>query len=382
MCASECSQLGVNKTNSLNRRRTHCLRFSLPQGCPCGFLFMKELTEMTIEPYDDDLEDQPIRALHVRKVSSGRPRNKTENAGKLAQHQKNRPVSENLPRFSYQASRHEASWLYESLGEFLENQWIADVLSMIKGGKEAAVYRCVPDPHLHVEALAAKVYRPRLFRSLKNDHVYRQGRSNLDSNGHLIKDDGMLHAIAKKTEYGRELMHSSWIEYEYQNMLLLKDAGADVPRVYAREKNAILMDFIGYAGQPAPLLNDVQLERNEANQLFERVLHNIQIMLENNRVHADLSAYNILYCDGGITLIDFPQTIDPRENNNAAWIFARDIRRVCEYFALQGVRTNPGRLAAEMWNACHFPNVAALDPHYLDENSAADRRAWDRENRA
>ncbi|MEN6410986.1 MAG: RIO1 family regulatory kinase/ATPase, partial [Anaerolineaceae bacterium] len=282
---------------------------------------------MTIEPYDDDYEDQNNRAIHVRKIPSERSLNKAKKPGKSTQRQENHTASEELPQFSYHASRHEASWLYESLGDFLENQWIADVLSMIKGGKEAAVYRCVPDPHMHVEALAAKVYRPRLFRSLKNDHVYRQGRSNLDSNGHLIKDDGMLHAIAKKTEYGRELMHSSWIEYEYQNMLLLKAAGADVPQVYARGKNAMLMDFIGYAGQPAPLLNDVQLERNEANLLFERVLRNIQIMLENNRVHADLSAYNILYCDAGITLIDFPQTIDPRENHNAAWIFARDVRR-------------------------------------------------------
>ena len=83
--------------------------------------------------------------------------------------------------------------------------------------------------------------------------------------------------------------------------------------------------------------------------LFERVLHNMDILLAQGKVHGDLSAYNILYWQGQISLIDFPQVVSPRENRNAYPIFQRDVRRVCDYFARQGVRADAGRLARELW---------------------------------
>ncbi len=45
--------------------------------------------------------------------------------------------------------------------------------------------------------------------------------------------------------------------------------------------------------------------------LYERLLRNIEIMLEHGIVHGDLSAYNVLYWEGQITLIDFPQVVSP-----------------------------------------------------------------------
>ena len=87
------------------------------------------------------------------------------------------------------------------------------MVSLIKGGKEATVYLCAAHPTTGTDYLAAKVYRPRIFRNLKNDAVYQEGRRKLDSSGNEITDDGMLHAIRKKTQYGWELTHTSWIEY-------------------------------------------------------------------------------------------------------------------------------------------------------------------------
>jgi len=74
-------------------------------------------------------------------------------------------------------------------------------------------------------------------------------------------------------------------------------------------------------------------------------------MLANGIVHADLSAYNILYWDGEITLIDFPQVISPGGHRYAYQIFRRDVTRVCEYFSRQGVHADPARLAADLWTA-------------------------------
>ncbi len=292
------------------------------------------------------------------------------------------PVSlENQPDafdFSYSASRHERVWITDSLGSFYEEHWFDDVLRLIKGGKEASVYQCLGNATTQADFIAAKVYRPRMFRNLRKDHVYREGRSNLNSSGNAITDDGMLYAMRKRTEYGQRLLHTSWIEYEYQALETLYAAGADVPQPYARGNNAILMEYIGDANGAAPTLNSIDLDRDEAKALFQRVLYNVEILLNHNLVHADLSAYNILYWGGEITLIDFPQAISPLVNQNAYTIFERDITRICEYFQRQRVSSNPKEIAAKMWAGHQYQMFPELDPRYLDDENEDDRRQWER----
>jgi RIO kinase 1 len=299
-----------------------------------------------------------------KKRKPGRPVRQNEIADMLKQDD-----SQGSLNFTYQASRHEREWLNGSLGGFFEHKWFEDVLRLLKGGKEASVYQCTANPPVEAPYLAAKVYRPRKFRSLKNDHVYRTGRVNLDSEGRQITNDGMLHAIRKGTTFGKELLHTSWIEHEYKAMQTLHSAGADVPAPYACSNNAILMAYIGGDDLPAPTLSSVNLPHRQARPLYRRVLENIEIMLSHGLVHADLSAYNILYWEGQITLIDFPQVIHPLVNRSAYSIFQRDILRVCEYFQCQGVECNPSRLAADLWQTFGFPRQTEVDPRLLEGDS-------------
>lgn len=281
--------------------------------------------------------------------------------------------------FTYQAARFEEWWLLDSLGPLYEHQWISDVLRRVKGGKEASVYECKPGAAAGSSFLAAKVYRPRALRNLKNDGVYRVGRLDLDEDGNALWKEADINAIAKRTRYGEQVRHKSWIAYEFTTMETLHAAGADVPRPYAMESNAILMEFIGEAGVPAPPLNTIKLEPDEAGPLFERVIRNIDLMLSKDRVHGDLSAYNILYWEGGIRLIDFPQVVIP-ESNPASWaIFQRDVSRICGYFSSQGVSTNPRNLAANLWTGHGYRAYEQIHPRYLDPEKPEDRRAWERQ---
>jgi RIO kinase 1 len=279
--------------------------------------------------------------------------------------------------FTYKASRHESVWLADSLGRFYEQQWIDDVLRMIRGGKEASIYQCVANQTTTADYIAAKVYRPRRFRNLKNDHLYREGRPRLDLEGNVIIDGGTLHAMQQRTEFGLRMMHTSWMQHEFQTLQILHAAGADVPAPYACDNNAILMAYIGGEHTAAPTLNQISLDLDEAIWLFERVIENVEIMLANDRIHADLSAYNILYWGGEITIIDFPQSISPNENRSAYPIFERDLTRICEYFTRQGVGTRPQKLAADLWTAhCGFltPDV---HPGLLDDQDEEDLAYWD-----
>lgn len=280
--------------------------------------------------------------------------------------------------FSYRGSKHEREWILNSLGNFYDEHWLDDVVSLLKGGKEANVYRCLGNSTTQVEYIAAKVYRPRQFRNLRNDHLYREGRTDLDDSGNQITNDGKLQAMRSRSSYGQRLLHTSWIEYEYQALSRLHAAGGDVPRPYARGHNAILMEYIGGPNQPAPTLNSIRLEAHAARRSFEQVIHNINLMLSEGQVHGDLSAFNILYWDRQIVLIDFPQVVSPRENRNAYRIFERDVSRVCEYFARNGLSYDPYRMAAQLWEAHGHRMAENIHPGLLDADDDRDRVYWQR----
>ena len=284
--------------------------------------------------------------------------------------------------FSYNASRHERKWIMNSLGGFFDGQWLDDVLRLLKGGKEASVYQCTISSEVNIREkyLAAKVYRPRRFRNLKNDHLYREGRKRLDENGHEIHDGRMSHAMMKRTEFGKRLLHTSWIEHEFNTMQILHSAGCDIPEPYSRGNNAILMEYIGWADMPAPTLNTVHLDRDEAVSIFEKIVHNIQIMLASQRIHGDFSAYNVLYRDGDIKIIDFPQAINPIENQNSYLIFKRDIRRICEYFNVQGVNTDWKKLSKDLWISHGYLESIPIHPGLLDDQDEGDYTYWIQKN--
>ena len=273
---------------------------------------------------------------------------KTQAAPSLADAQ---PKLEDSFHTTYRPARHEAVFLAESLQPFVTQVLIDDVLALVKGGKEANVYLCQAAPHLDVELIAAKVYRPRQFRNLRNDVTYREGRELVNSLGITIKnqDNREMRAINKKTSFGAELTHISWLKHEHITLQRLYNLGAAVPKPMGAGQNAILMRYIGDRSRPAPVLQGVSLSLREAEALCDEVLRNIELILAHGMIHGDLSAYNILYWEGKITLIDFPQVTMSESNHNAYRIFQRDVRRVCEYFATQGVERDAEAITRWLW---------------------------------
>lgn len=229
----------------------------------------------------------------------------------------------------------------DPLAPFLAEGLITEVLGEMKSGKEGTVYCCRANPSTGYDLLAAKVYRPRSHRAFKNDAIYREGVAILN------KRDAR--AAKKKTEWGREYEFGSWMYHEYETLKRLSEAGADVPRPIRMSGNAMLMEFVGDASGAAPALQHVTLTEQEVRPLFQRALNNIELFLRVDCVHGDLSAYNILYWKGAITIIDFPQTVDPRFNPNALSLLSRDLENVSHYWHRYGVRTDANRMAQHLW---------------------------------
>jgi RIO kinase 1 len=72
-------------------------------------------------------------------------------------------------------------------------------------------------------------------------------------------------------------------------------------------------------------------------------------MLSRNRVHGDLSAYNVLLWAGRAIVIDFPQAVVALKNPHAFRLLQRDLERLCQHFARYGVVADAKALATTMW---------------------------------
>jgi RIO kinase 1 len=216
---------------------------------------------------------------------------------------------------------------------------ITEVLGVVKSGKEATVYLCeAADGGL----VAAKVYRSRQVRQFANAAAYGDGRMR-----GVHRRDAV--AMTKKSRVGQEMSFTRWVSEEYATLGILHAAGVAVPRPIAMSNSVIIMEYIGDDDEPAAPLANARLDRVETERVFGVLMRNIEMMLACDRVHGDLSAYNVLYRNGDVRIIDFPQAVDARFNSNALSLLERDIENLCGHFARLGVQADGYRIARGLW---------------------------------
>ena len=228
---------------------------------------------------------------------------------------------------------------------------IASVIGEVKSGKEATVFCCEADTDAGVPYLAAKVYRTLDVRSFRNNAMYNPGRLR-------NTERRVARAIETKTRFGQQASFSKWVADEFETLDVLYQGGCAVPRPYLQTDRVILMEYIGdEEGEPAPALSAVRLDAAEAQRAFEDLMRNIEIALGCDRIHGDLSAYNVLYQDGAARIIDFPQAVDARFNPNAQELLQRDIENICGHFERYGIRADAYRIARGMWGRYARPEL-------------------------
>jgi RIO kinase 1 len=110
------------------------------------------------------------------------------------------------------------------------------------------------------------------------------------------------------------------------------------------------MEFVGDATGPAPMLKHATVQRSEAARVFEGLIDQIELWLSCERIHGDLSPFNILFWNDQAVVIDFPQAVNPTENPDSLFLLERDVRNVCGYFADLGVAANPACITQDLWS--------------------------------
>lgn len=222
------------------------------------------------------------------------------------------------------------------LEELRDRGILDELLHVIKSGKEATVYLGKSSEGY----CAVKVYTDLRVRSFKNDNVYRQGR--------FIGDARAEKAIDQGSQFGLNAHQILWVSEEFRQMNFLYKKGIPVPRPIATSGIVVLMEFIGDDGEAAPRLSDLDLERYEAENAFRQSLKILERIVSIGRIHGDLSAYNLLWHNEKVIVIDFPQVINIERNSSARQILRRDIESLCKSFKKHKITCDPDKIFRDM----------------------------------
>jgi RIO kinase 1 len=240
-------------------------------------------------------------------------------------------------------------WLITDEVDYVERD-----LGSLKSGKEAEVFVVERSFEDRSCLLAHKRYRPRTVTQkgelaalgfqrgnrFMNDLAYRDGRKFAKSRDQR--------ATERMTNYGKKLLTGRWTGHELEMMQHAWDAGVSVPYPVGARGDGMLMQFLGDSECTAPRLVEARLSASEIRHVATELIENLKLLVGAGFVHADLSAFNLLWWEEQLWLIDFPQAVDVTTNPHAFDYLHRDLTNVGGWFARHGEVIAIDELYAEL----------------------------------
>jgi RIO kinase 1 len=250
----------------------------------------------------------------------------------------------------------------KELQPLLDDGIIDGVLRRLKSGKEATVYLVDCGGRIR----CAKVYKDSQQRGFHKLAEYQEGRT--------VRGSRDTRALGKGGKHGRSVQEAQWKNAEVEALYRLSRAGVRVPEPYGVFDGVLLMELVcDAAGDPAPRLNDVALEPDQALAWHAFMIHQVVLMLCHGLIHGDLSEFNVLVDAQGPVIIDLPQAIDAAANNNAFRLFQRDVDNLRDTFGRAAPQLLLTHYAHEIWQ--HFqagtltPDTRLTGKYVFDETA-------------
>lgn len=221
------------------------------------------------------------------------------------------------------------------ISSLLNSGHIDEVLSELKSGKEATAYLARSGQ----QDVLLKIYRDLAARSFKNDQIYREGRKTLDRR--------IQRAIDNRSRKGINMLQADWVLSEYYYLWQLWKAGLPVPKPLVGPQMAhcvetvpaVLMELVGSSDQIAPRLSDVSLTPQQAQEAWQQAVQGMSELLRLGYVHGDYSAYNLLWWENTVIIIDVPQ-LSTRQNPQFHTLLERDTASLSQSFRRHDIRVS------------------------------------------
>lgn len=176
-----------------------------------------------------------------------------------------------------------------------------------------------------------------VFSASKGDEtvvvkIYRLENCNFNQMYNYIKQDPRYQGLKKH----RRKIIFAWVQREYRNLLLAREAGCNVPKPFTFKDNILVEEFIGN-DDAAPMLKDALIKNKK--EFFGEIIKNIKKLYDKGLIHADLSKFNILNWNNKPYFIDFSQGTTTK-SNHAPELLKRDVKNVCDYFRKLGLKVD------------------------------------------
>jgi RIO kinase 1 len=177
--------------------------------------------------------------------------------------------------------------------------------------------------------------------SYRRDAIYREGW-NVGT-----RDRRALRA-GNRSSYGQALAAQLWPIQEWAMLRRAWEAGVSVPHPVEQTEDGLMMEFIGDETEgAASKLVQARLSTAELASAWEQLVDNLRALTAAGLVHADLSAYNLLWWEGRLVVIDLPQAVEFTTNTDAFDLLHRDVANVGDWFNRRGIAVDIEAVYAE-----------------------------------
>jgi len=142
------------------------------------------------------------------------------------------------------------------------------------------------------------------------------------------------------------LLQERWTNHEHDVMGVLWQPGVRVPYPVTFADTHFDMEYIGNMEGAAPTLARLRPRGPLLEVIWEQLVFNLGRVVAAGFAHGDLSAYNMLWWEHELWMIDFPQATDIAANPMGLDFLHRDVLNITLWFGRQGLERDPEELFA------------------------------------
>lgn len=202
----------------------------------------------------------------------------------------------------------------------------------------AAVYKLVQDGHITAfggpisTGKEANVYEAHGAEGKGHDvavKVYRISASDFRRMERYLAGDPRFEGLGSD----KRKIVQAWVRKEFANLKRANAAGVRVPKPVAVQRNVLVMEYLGVEGDPAPRLENVDIENPQT--AFEVLREYMRRLYSAGLIHGDLSEYNVVIWDGELCIIDVGQAVTIHHPNSDEFL-RRDCENVATFFGRYG----------------------------------------------